>query len=108
MRIAVPTIGETISSNINENLGRSPFIAIYDSEIQEYSFFINPGFQLKDGSGLKAAEILVNNNTDILLTKEVGRKAYSLLMKEHIDIHLLNSTSTVKSAINKFLKKRGK
>ena len=106
MRIAVPTIGETSSSCINETLGRSPFIAIYDREMHKYTFFKNPGFQLQDGSGLKAAEILIKNNTDILLTKEVGRKAYSLLMKEHIIIQLLSTTGTVKSTINKFLKKQ--
>lgn len=105
MKIAVPTTGKTPSSYINENLGHAPFIAMYNSEIQEYTFIKNPGFQIRDGSGLKAADILIRNKTNILLTKEVGRKAYSVLMKEHIKVHLLSSTGTVKSTIKKYLKK---
>jgi predicted Fe-Mo cluster-binding NifX family protein len=44
---------------------------------------------------------------DILLTREIGRKSYSALQKEHIKIQLLKSSRTVKSAINKYLKKSG-
>ena len=98
-------MGETLGSLISSNLGRCPFIVFYDDGTQEYSFVENAGYQVQDGSGLKAAEIILQNNADVLLTREIGRKAYSLLMREHIDIHLLKSSGTVKSAIKKFLKK---
>jgi predicted Fe-Mo cluster-binding NifX family protein len=106
MKIAIPSMDKTIDSLVSDNLGRSPFIIICDNEIQKYNFFVNAGFQLQDGSGLKAAEIITQNNANVLLTREIGRKAYSVLMKEHIDIHLLKSSGTVKSAINKYLKKK--
>ena len=104
-KIAVPAMGKTLESFISSNFGRSPFIIIYDDEIKNYSFFENIGYSIRNGSGLKAAEIIIQNKVDILLTMEIGQKAYSILMKEHIDIHLLSSGGTVKSAINKYLKK---
>ena len=103
-KIAIPSIGNTLESSICSNLGRSPFIIIYDSEIKKYNCLENYGFLVQDGSGLKAAEIIIQNNVDTLLTREIGHKAYSVLVKEHVVIHLLDSISTVKSAINKFLK----
>jgi len=106
-KIAVPSMSNTLESLVSSNLGRSPFIIIYDDETKKYNFFENVGFQVQDGSGLKAAEIIIQNKADILLTMEIGQKAYSALMKDHIDIHLLNSSCTVKSAVNKFLKKTG-
>jgi len=105
MKIAIPSSENSRESLINNNLGRSPFITIYDEETKKYSFIENIGYSIRDGSGLKAAEIIIQNKVDILLTMEIGQKAYSILMKEHIDIHLLNSGGTVKSAINKYLKK---
>ena len=105
MKIAIPSIGENLASFISGTLGRAPFIIIYDSTSKEYDSIENPGFQTQDGSGLKATEIIIQNNSDVLLTKEIGRKAYSVLLTEHIKIQILKSSGTVKSAIKKYLKK---
>ena len=106
MKIAVPSMGKNLESFVSNSFGRSPFIIIYNDETQEYDYFENPGFKIQDGSGLKAAEILIQNSADVLLIREIGRKAYSVLMKGHIDINLLNLSGTVKSTLKKFLKKR--
>jgi predicted Fe-Mo cluster-binding NifX family protein len=108
MKIAIPSTGETLTSLISEILGRAPFLIIYDSSNGEYDSIENPGFQIQDGSGLKAVEIIIKNGAEILLTREIGRKAYSVLQKEHVKIHLLNSTRTIKSTVNKYLKKQEK
>ena len=107
MKIAIPSMEETLDSSISNNLGHSPFIIIYDSENKEYHSHVNPGYKLQDGSGLKVVEIIIQNNIDTLLTMEIGQKAYSVLLREKINIQLLNAVSTVKSAISKFLKKGG-
>lgn len=105
MKIAVPSSKNSFESFISSNLGRSPFITIYDQQTKKYNFFENIGCRIQDGSGLKATDIIIQNKADVLLTMEIGQKAYSVLLKEHVDIHLLSSGGTVKSAINKFLKK---
>jgi predicted Fe-Mo cluster-binding NifX family protein len=105
-KIAVPSEGESLKSLISSTLGRSPFIIIYDSETKKFKSIVNSGSGLKDGSGLQAAKIIVHNNADVLLTREIGRKAYSVLMKEHVKIELLNTGGTVNSAVNKYLKKQ--
>ncbi|RPI72559.1 MAG: hypothetical protein EHM47_08050 [Ignavibacteriales bacterium] len=107
MKIAIPSMGETLESFLSNNLGHAPFIIIYDDETKDYVSCSNIGFRTQDGSGLKAVEIILQNKADILLTLEIGRKAYSGLLKEHINVQILNSGSTVRSAINNFLKKIG-
>ena len=101
--IAIPAMGKTLDSFLSDNLGRTPFIIIYNVEHKTYETIKNTGFEVQDGSGLKTAEIIITNKASILLTKEIGTKAYSVLMKEHIDIHLLNSIGTIRSVLNKFL-----
>ncbi len=104
IKIAIPSMGETIDSLVSDSLGRSPFIIIYDEENKKYDCFENIGFKIQDGSGLKVTERIIEKKTDVLLTREIGRKAYSVLMKEHIDIQLLSSGGTVKTVISRFLK----
>jgi predicted Fe-Mo cluster-binding NifX family protein len=106
IKIAIPSMGDTIDSLVSDSLGRSPFIIIYDEESKKYDSFENIGFKVQDGSGLKVTERIIEKKTDVLLTREIGRKAYSVLMKEHIDIQLLSSDGSVKTAINRFLKKQ--
>ena len=105
MKIAIPSTGESLASPVSDTLGRAPFLVIYDSSDRKYESIENPGFQIQDGSGLKASDIVLKNDVEVLLTREIGRKSYSALQKEHIKIQLLKSSGTVKSAINKFLKK---
>ena len=104
MKIAIPSTGESLASLVSDTLGRAPFLIIYDSSNGEYNSLENPGFQIQDGSGLKASDIILKNNADVLLTREIGRKSYSALQKEHVIVNLLKSSGTVKSAIKKFLK----
>ena len=105
MKIAIPSLGETLESFVSKTFGRAPFIIIYDSETYKDNFYINTGMRVQDGSGLKAVEIILKNNVSVLLTKEIGHKAYSALMGKHIDIHILELGDTVKSIITRFLKK---
>jgi predicted Fe-Mo cluster-binding NifX family protein len=105
MKIVIPSTGESLTSLSSVTLGRAPYIIIYDSTTGEYDSIENPGFQIQDGSGLKAADIIIENKAEVLLTREIGRKVYSVLMKEHVKVELLNSGGTIKSAINKYLKK---
>ena len=104
-KIAVPAMGETANDLISSSFGRCLFMIIYEVESESFTAFVNPGASLPDGSGLKASEIIIRNKADSLLTIELGRKAYSVLTKEHINVHLLKSSGAVKSAINKFIKK---
>jgi len=107
MKVAIPSTGRELTSPVSDTLGRAPFLIVYDSSKGKYDSIENPGFQIQDGSGLKASDIVLKSKADVLLTREIGRKSYSVLQKEHIKIQLLSSSGTVKSAINKYLKKSG-
>ena len=107
MKVAIPSTGRELTSPVSDTLGRAPFLIVYDSSDGKYDSIENPGFQIQDGSGLKASDIVLKSKADVLLTREIGRKSYSVLQKEHIKIQLLSSSGTVKSAINKYLKKSG-
>ena len=104
MKIAIPSMGDSAKSELSDKLGRCSYIVIYDTESKKYSSIPNPGAHLPNGSGPKAAEVVIHSGADTLLSMEVGMRAYSVLAKEHITIHLLESKSTVNSALKKFIK----
>lgn len=71
-------------------------------KVKKYECFKNLGFKLQDGSGLKVTKLILKNNVNILFTRKIGTKAYSVLMKEHIDILFLSIGGIVSSAIKNF------
>jgi predicted Fe-Mo cluster-binding NifX family protein len=106
MKIAVPSMGETIESSVSMTLGRAPFIILYNSETKKYNPNVNPGYKTQDGSGLKAVEIIIQNKADLLITLEIGKKAYPVLLNKKINVHLLSGPGKIKDVLNKFLKNR--
>ncbi len=104
MRIAVPSMGEGQESLVSDRLGHCSHIIIYDTKSAEYFAFPNPGLLVEDGSGIRTAEAIINAGADLLISLQIGSKAYSVLAKEHIKIHLLNSVSTVKDILKSHLK----
>lgn len=105
MRIAIPSMGEDILSMVSDRLGHCRYIIIYDTKNKAHFAVPNPGLLVRDGSGIKTAEAIIKTGADALLSMEVGVKAYSVLLKEHIRIYLFDSASTVKEALRKFSKK---
>ena len=89
-KIALPSMGETSVSSISCSFGRRSFIINNDREYKEYNAFENIGAGLQDSSCLKVVKIIIQNKDDSFLAIEIGRKAYSVLSKGNIDIHLLN------------------
>jgi len=104
MKIAVMSIGDSKESLISDKFGRAPFIIICDTDKNLYEVIENSGIQSKHGAGAETAELIIENGIDLLLTKEIGVKAYSVLAKAHIAIQLLTSESTVKGSIKHYLK----
>ena len=60
--------------------------------------------KLCDCEMMMGMKTIIQNNADILLTREIGRKAYSVLVKKHVIVHLIDSGGTVKSAVSRFIK----
>ncbi len=106
MKIAIMSNGRSLDSMMGDSFARSPYIIIYDTEEKKYSAVDNVAFQSNDGAGPKAAEFIIKNDIDVLLTIEIGMKAYSVLAKENIKIQLSTSCTTVGVALKKFLLKK--
>ncbi len=106
MKIAVASKGDKMDSLVSEKLGRADFIIIYDSECGKKESVFNPGKLMQDGSGVKIAEMIIGTGADILLSMNVGVKAYSVLTREHVVINLIKKSCSVNDAINNYLKER--
>ncbi len=106
MKIAVMSMGNTIESLVSDRFARSPYIIIYDTNRNNYIALENTGMQHKNGAGPQTAGLIIKSGIDVLLTKEIGVKAYSVLERKRVNIELSTTGNTVRSAIKQFLKNK--
>ena len=102
MKIAIPVDEKTLESNVCVSFGRTPYFLIYDVETKESIFIDNSAAASTGGAGIKAAQIIVDNKADVLLTPRLGENAADVLKSAEIEIYK-TTTVSAKDNIDAFI-----
>lgn len=102
MKIAIPVDEKTLESNICVSFGRTPYFLIHDTETKESVFIDNSAAASTGGAGIKAAQTIVDNKANVLLTPRCGENAADVLKSADIKIFKTTSAS-VKGNIDDFI-----
>ncbi len=86
MKIAVTSLGDNLNSNLSEKFGRCPYFIVYNTDDKSFISLHNEGINLQSAAGPKAAETIINENVDILLTGHIGDKAENVLQRSKIKL----------------------
>ncbi len=102
MKIAIPVDEKTLSSNVCVSFGRTPYFLIYDTETKESIFIENSAAASTGGAGIKAAQTIVDNEANALLTPRCGQNAADVIKSADIKMFKTISAS-VKDNIDAFI-----
>ena len=93
MKIAIPVDEKSLESNVYVSFGRAPYFLIYDTETKESTFLDNSAAASTGGAGIRAAQILVDNQVNALLTPQCGENAANVLKPADIKIYKTRAAS---------------
>ena len=102
MKIAIPVDEKSLDSNVCVSFGRTPYFLIYDVDTKESVFLDNSAAASTSGAGIKAAQTIVDNKANVLLTPRCGENAAEVLKSADIEIFKTTSAS-VKDNIDAFI-----
>lgn len=102
MKIAIPVDEKSLDSNVCISFGRTPYFLIYDVDTKESVFLDNSAAASTGGAGIKAAQTIVDNKANVLLTPRCGENAAEVLKSADIEIFKTTSAS-VKDNIDAFI-----
>ncbi|WP_303862210.1 NifB/NifX family molybdenum-iron cluster-binding protein [Alkalibaculum bacchi] len=102
MKIAIPVDEKDMGTNVCVSFGRTPYFLIYDTESKESAFIDNSAAASSGGAGIKAAQIIVDSNIEVLLTPRCGQNAADVLNAANIKIYK-TTTHSVKDNIDAFI-----
>ena len=102
MIIAIPVKENNNKTQINNTFGRSPYFLFYNNQTKEEKYIQNPGETSQGGAGIKTAQLIIDQGSNILLTPRCGEKAYKALAEANIKIYETKSEDVLEN-INDFL-----
>ena len=91
MIIAIPIEGKNLETNVCQSFGRTPYFLIFDTDTKESEFIDNSAATSTGGAGIKAAQIIVDNKAEVLLTPRLGANAADTLKAADIEIYKTTS-----------------
>lgn len=105
MKIAVSSTDKDLNAEVDQRFGRCKYFLIVDSENMEFNTISNESSMASGGAGIKAAETVVNNGADVLITGNIGPNAHRTLAAGNIKIYT-GARGSIKDAIQSY--KEGK
>lgn len=105
MKIAISAQDTNLDSLLDERFGRAKFFIIYDDETKEFASIDNhQNLNAMQGAGIKAGKTIIDSDAKVLITGNVGPKAFQVLDSANIEIYSINSV-VIKDAIIKYQNK---
>ncbi|SCZ80128.1 NifB/NifX family molybdenum-iron cluster-binding protein [Acidaminobacter hydrogenoformans] len=87
MRVAIPVDENHPGTAVCASLARAPYYLIKDTETEETTFVENTAANSQGGAGVKAAQLLVDQKVDALLTPRCGQNAAEVLTAAKMEIY---------------------
>ena len=104
MKICVTATTDSLDAQIDPRFGRCAYFILVDSETMQFEAIPNGAAGASGGAGIQAAQTISNKGVALLITGNVGPKAFQALAAAGIEI-ATGAFGTVYEAVEKY--KRG-
>ncbi len=98
MKICVSSAGREKSSPVDPRFGRCSYFVICDSEANLYHAVPNNGLTSPHGAGVAAAQQIIDEKADVVVTGNIGPNAMELIQAAGMIIYEI-SDGTVERAV---------
>ncbi len=101
MKIVVTATGEGLDAPTSPVFGRCPFYVFVNTETMAFESVDNPAKSAGGGAGIQAAQFVVEQGAQAVLTGNVGPNAFDVFRAAQVPVHLV-SGGTVRQAAEAF------
>ena len=101
MKIAVSSQGDTLDSPASPVFGRCPTYLFVEPETMEFEAVPNPAMSQGGGAGIQAAQFVVNQGANAVLSGNLGPNAYDVLQAAGVPGYLV-AGGTVRQAVEAY------
>lgn len=84
MKIAISSTGKTAEDLLDMRFGRCQYFYVHNTENGEVKILENEGQKTGGGAGIAAANQLIEEKADVIITGSLGPNAFELIEKAEI------------------------
>ena len=103
MKIVVTANGTDLDAPASPVFGRCPTYVFVDTETMEFEAVDNPAMSASGGAGIQAAQFVIEQGAQAVLTGNVGPNAFGVLQAANVPVYLLGSVN-VRDALEAYKK----
>ncbi len=100
--IAVCSTGEQADSRVDERFGRCPYVAIWNRETGFQQAISNNNMDMGHGAGTGTAQIVLSQQSGVVLTNKIGPKAFAVLKRAGVEIYQCTNEMTAGEAVSQY------
>ena len=104
MKICFSVSLPKIDSPIDPRFGRAPYFLITDEKGEKVEVIKNPGLEAMGGAGITAAQVVVSAGAKVVITGNLGPRAFDVLEASGVEIITGISGLSAKGALEKYQK----
>ncbi|PVX27604.1 MAG: dinitrogenase iron-molybdenum cofactor biosynthesis protein [Candidatus Bathyarchaeum sp.] len=101
MKICVSSTSDNLDANVDARFGRCPYFIVVDSKTMEFNSFENDSDSAAHGAGIQAAQTVANLGAKVVITGNVGPKAFSVLSAAGIKV-ITGVSGKIRDVANKY------
>lgn len=101
MKIAISSKGKITDDSLDSRFGRCEYFQIYDTEVKATKIVKNKGQEASGGAGIAAANQLIDEKVDVIITGSLGPNAFEIVEKAEIKAYKCESMA-ISAALEKF------
>ena len=105
MKAAVSANGNTPDSRVHGQFGRCDCFLIFENGEKDIEAVENPYAEVETGAGIGCAQDLIQAGVKVVISSQVGPRAYEVLSQAGVEIYLTPLNLSAQEAYNKFLSK---
>ena len=92
MNIAVTIKTDETDSFLSEIFGRSDFVLFSDEEFREKRIIRNPFANAFGGAGIQLAQLIIEKNAEVVITKNIGKGALNTLSSGQVKVFYIKDS----------------
>lgn len=104
MKIAISSKGKSMEDLLDLRFGRCEYFQIHDVDNDELKVIKNNGAMSGGGAGIAAAQQLIDEKVDVIITGNLGPNAFKLINAAEIEAYKCEGIS-IKSVLEKYKKR---
>ncbi|MGM0502567.1 MAG: NifB/NifX family molybdenum-iron cluster-binding protein [Bacillota bacterium] len=94
MKIVVTTVDNNgLEAKLDSRFGRASYFAVVDTTDNSVEFIANDAKNASSGAGVQAAQTVADTGADVLISGNIGPKAFTGLNKTEIEIYSASEKS---------------